>query len=39
MADIQRIMGEVCSTFTPIYIKSYAIGLIEKLRLEAEPKV
>ena len=37
MADIQRIMGEVCGTFTPIYIKSYALGLIEKLKREADP--
>lgn len=35
--DINRVTKETMETFTPIYVKSYAIGLIEKLKEEADP--
>ena len=36
--DINACAKEVLTTFTPIYAKSYAIGLIDKLKAEAEAK-
>lgn len=35
MADIQACAEEVMTTFVPIYTKSYAIGLVDKLKAEA----
>lgn len=36
--DINACAKEVLSTFTPVYTKSYALGLIDKLKAEAEAK-
>lgn len=36
MADIQACAEEVMTTFVPIYTKSYAIGLVDKLKAEAD---
>lgn len=36
--DINACAKEVLSTFTPIYTKSYALALIDKLKAEAEAK-
>jgi len=36
--EIQECAEEVMKTFTPLYAKSYALGLIEKLKMEADAK-
>lgn len=37
MDDINRIAKEVLDTFVPLYVKSYAILLMDKLKAEADP--